>query len=98
LIEKYFDPSAFALPPLGSYGNFGRNVLDAPGGYTLDSSVFRTFRLTEKAHVQFRSEFFNALNHPVLGAPVSSLAAPTAGHILSAGPPRILQFAVKLIY
>ena len=34
----------------------------------------------------------------VPGVPISSLAAPTGGRILSAGPPRILRFAVKLMY
>ena len=80
------------------FGNSGVGIVRGPHYVNLDFNVAKNFPLKEKVSAQLRGEFFNALNHPVLGAPVNSLAAPTAGHILSAGPPRILQFAVKLIY
>jgi hypothetical protein len=36
---------------------------------TLDFAVVRNFSVTEKVKFQFRSEFFNALNHTNLGTP-----------------------------
>jgi len=48
--------------------------------------------------VQFRSEFFNLLNHTNLGAPGTTVNSPSFGVISSALEPRILQFALKLIF
>ena len=33
----------------------------------------RIFRITEKAGLRFRAEFFNILNHPDFGGPINSL-------------------------
>jgi hypothetical protein len=39
----------------------------------------RQFRLTEKAGLRFRAEFFNILNHPNFGNPVNNLSNPLFG-------------------
>jgi outer membrane receptor protein involved in Fe transport len=98
LLQMYFDPSAFALPPAGEFGNVGRNLLTGPGGYNLDASLFRSFQVAEGLRLQFRGELFNALNHANLGSPVSNIGSPTVGRILSASSPRIMQFGLKVIY
>jgi outer membrane receptor protein involved in Fe transport len=98
LLQQYFNPAAFAVPPTGQFGNLGRNVLNGPGGYTFDGSVFRSFQLAERMRLQFRAEFFNALNHANLGSPVANITSATVGRILSASSPRIMQFGLKLIY
>jgi hypothetical protein len=41
---------------------------------------------------------FNALNRANFGIPVADLNNPNFGRILSAGPPRLMQFALKLIF
>ncbi|MDX1983381.1 MAG: TonB-dependent receptor [Bryobacteraceae bacterium] len=98
LIRQYFLPSAYALPPVGSFGNSGRNTLTGPGSYNLDSSLFRMFPLTERMKLQFRAEFFNTLNHANLFNPVSSISAPNVGRIQGASAPRILQFGLRLTF
>jgi hypothetical protein len=98
LLEQYFNPAAFALPANGQFGNAGRNVLNGPGAYYFDASIFRSFALAEGMRLQFRWELFNALNHANLGNPVSNISSPTVGRILSASSPRIMQFGLKLIY
>ena len=98
LIQQYFNPSAFMLPPSGQFGNLGRNTMYGPGRYNLDSSLFRSFRLQERLNLQFRFELFNTLNHANLGGPVSNIGTATVGRILSASDPRILQFGLKLVY
>jgi hypothetical protein len=40
-----------------------------PGFHRLDMSLFKNFRLSERFNMQFRSEFFNILNHPNFNAP-----------------------------
>jgi hypothetical protein len=98
LIAKYFNPAAYALPAVGSFGNSGRNTLIGPGNYNLDASVFKMIPIRESLRLQFRAEFFNALNNPNFSAPVANIGTGTVGSILSATSPRILQFALRLAF
>ena len=104
--NQYFNPNAFVLPPTGTYGNVGRNVLTGPGLAGLDFSVLKTTSLTEKVHVQFRAEFFNLMNRANFGSPnaivfssASSTPAATAGVITNtATTSRQVQFGLKLLF
>ena len=58
----------------------------------------RTLPLGDDVRLQLRAESFNVLNHPNFGLPVADLNSPNFGRILSAGPPRLVQFAFKLIF
>ncbi len=98
LLRQYFNPAAFALPPVGSFGNAGRNILTGPGSYNLDSSMFKMFAITERLKLQFRAEFFNTLNHANLANPVASVSAPQIGRIQGASSPRIMQFGLRMTY
>ena len=51
------------------FGNFGYNVLDAPGQRNVDFGLFKNIPLNERFRLQIRSEFFNALNTPYFGSP-----------------------------
>jgi hypothetical protein len=100
---QWFNPNAFVLPAPGTYGNVGRETLTGPGLADLDLSLFKGFRISEKANVQFRAEFFNILNHPNFGTPnatVFSNGVPSgsAGLITTlATIPRQIQFGLKFI-
>jgi hypothetical protein len=58
----------------------------------------KNFRVTERTSVQFRSEFFNLFNNVNFNQPQTSLNSASVGRITSAGDPRILQFALKLMF
>jgi hypothetical protein len=104
--HQYFNPNAFVLPPTGTYGNVGRNVLTGPGLAGLDFSVLKTTAFSEKFHLQFRAEFFNLLNRANFGSPnavvfssASSTPATTAGVITNtATTSRQIQFGLKLLF
>jgi hypothetical protein len=82
----------------GQFGNEGRNVVRGPGIEDVDLSLFKDFNVSESKRVQFRAECFNTLNHANLGLPVNDLESPAFGQILQAGPPRLFQLALKLIF
>ncbi len=102
----YFDPNAFILPPAGTYGNIGRNVLVGPGLATTDLSLAKSTAASDKLRVQFRAEFFNLFNRANFGTPnavvfTSATAAPspTAGVITSTSTTsRQIQFGLKLLW
>jgi hypothetical protein len=76
---KAFNPAAFAAPPTGQQGDFGRNALRGFGAWQVDVAFQRQFRLTEKMGLRFRGEFFNLFNHPNLGPPDNNLTDPLFG-------------------
>jgi hypothetical protein len=95
-VDEWFNPSAFAVP-VGSYGNFGRNVLRSASVYDADFSVFKNFPVGERFLVSFRAEFFNAFNIQNYGPPNSLIGVAGAGQITSnVLPPRQIQFGLHL--
>jgi hypothetical protein len=112
----WFDTSAFprvtcniaSRPDLCHYGNAGVGIIRDPGQRNLDFSLFKNFNLTERAKLQFRSEFFNAFNTPYFGDPnnigfssINSITpdAPRVGEIRNLRTSlRIVQFALKLFF
>lgn len=70
---KIFNRAAFVAAPVGTQGNFGRNVLRGFGAWQADVGLQRQFQLTERMGLRFRAEFFNIFNHPNFGSPVNLL-------------------------
>jgi len=77
---KIFNEAAFTAPPAGQQGDFGRNVLRGFDAFQGDLAVQRQFEITERLRLNFRSEFFNILNHPDFGSPINSLTTPLFGY------------------
>ena len=72
--------------------------LRAPGAKTFDLGMSRSQRIRERASLQFRAEFFNALNTPQFDAPNGSVTATNFGAITSAGGARQIQLGLRLSY
>jgi hypothetical protein len=102
--NQWFNPQAFSLPQAGTFGNLGRGVFSGPGLAEVDASLFKTTAITERTKLQFRAEFFNALNHANFGTPnatvfSSGATSPSAGLITTtATTSRQIQFGLKLIF
>ena len=56
-------------PPLGQFGNMGRNTFRDSGFKNFDLSIAKNWHFGERVHAQFRAEFFNILNHPNFANP-----------------------------
>jgi hypothetical protein len=98
-ITQWFNPAAFATPPAFTWGTLGRNALNGPRLYNLDFSVSRKFKFGESRELQFRSEFFNGLNHPQFGLPNATANVGGAGTITSTQRAnRQIQFALRFAY
>jgi hypothetical protein len=82
----------------GQFGNAGRNIARGPSYANVDLALVRDFDLLTDTRLQFRAEVFNAFNRANFGIPVADLNSPNFGRILSAGPPRLMQFALKLMF
>jgi hypothetical protein len=65
--------SVMTPPANQTFGNMGRNVFRDSGFRNVDFSVFKTFTLKERYSAQFRVEFFNLFNHPLIANPFGSV-------------------------
>jgi hypothetical protein len=102
-LQAWFNPAAFDNPPIGSNGDTGRNFLRGPGYAKLDLSIAKSFAipygpLRESQKLDFRAEFFNALNHPNFNNPNNGVGGVAFAAIQSAQDPRIMQFTLKYIF
>lgn len=103
--DRYFDPTAFLLQPAGVLGNVGSATQTGPGMFTVDASLMKNFRISERLQLQFRADAFNLFNRPNFGLPNNNLFVAGGARIGSAGligttvtDSRELQFALKLIF
>jgi hypothetical protein len=101
-VDAWLNRSAFqrlnVLTQAGQFGNAGRNIARGPGYTNVDLALVREFRFVRDSRLQVRAEVFNVANHANFGLPVADLNSPSFGRILSAGPPRLMQFAVRLSF
>jgi Carboxypeptidase regulatory-like domain len=97
---QYFDPSAFALPALGEFGNLGHYAVRGPGRDNWNLSLFKSFVFSETrgSRLEFRVETFNTWNHTQFNGVSNNLANGDFGQFTSAFDPRILQFGLKLYF
>jgi len=97
--DRWFDASAFAVPAPFTFGNSAANVLYGPGLVNLDLTVARTFRITERFSLDFRSEFFNLFNDAHFSFPNTVVNTPQAGLISeTSSSARQIQFGLKLVF
>ena len=99
--NQFFDPNQFsnATVPLGSIGNSARTVCCGPGINNFDFSLLKDTGITERSQLQFRAEFFNAFNHAQFQNPDGNISdGNTFGQVVRARDPRLVQFALKLLF
>ena len=95
----YLNKAAFAAAPRTRFGTLGRNAVRGPGQANLDFSLQKRFALSERAGLNFRTEFFNLFNRANFSNPGGSFDSSTFGMISSTNAnARIIQFGLKLTF
>lgn len=100
-VDNFFNNANVQLPtdPTQPFGNAGRNIARAYPLHQMDLGLFKNFNLPrEGMRLQFRSEFFNALNHTNFTAPNSVRSSTAFGTVRGTFQPRQIQFALKLLF
>jgi hypothetical protein len=93
----WFSPSSFASSQPHQFGTCGVGTVRGPGLVGLDMNAEKNFNLTERFKLTFRTDFVNALNHPIFNSPGAGLGG-GLGVVNSSQPGRTIQFALKLFY
>ncbi len=99
MVNNYFAGYAFTTPPASNpFGDAGRNAFRGPGLEQWDLAADKDFHIRERTALQFRSEFFNVLNHTNFGLPTAISTSAAFGTIRTTYPARQIQFALKLMF
>ncbi|MGB9444343.1 MAG: hypothetical protein WBR26_05040, partial [Candidatus Acidiferrum sp.] len=94
-MASWFNPCAFALNPMGTFGDEGNGVLRGPGFQNWDMGLAKNFAIHESMNLQFQLEAFNVFNHPNWGQPnLNWTNGAPLGTITSATSPRITQLSL----
>jgi hypothetical protein len=110
---QYINYNSVALPAIDNasgavqvpFGNLSRNPGRTPALYQTDLDFNKTFSTPKEGlKIEFRSELYNIFNHTNLYLPSTisgtqgAAAVSGGGLITSTFTPRVVQFALKLIY
>ncbi len=98
MVLHYFNTSAFATPPVGVYGNAGRDILSYPNNTSSDFALLKEFVVRKEDRFQFRAEFFNAFNQVNFTAVRNTLTDPRFGQLSGVAPGRQIQFGLKYLW
>ncbi len=108
-LNTYFNRSCISTFPIigddnraTAFGNSGVGIVRGPNQANVDLSVLKQFPIpawTDRTRLEFRGEFFNALNHPQFSDPTLSVTSASFGRILTTSVnPRVIQFALKFAF
>jgi len=75
-INDWFDPTAFAVPAAGRFGNSGLNVLQGPGWNLHHATLLKRFPITEKVSFRIQGMFQNIFNTPHYQFPAANISQP----------------------
>ncbi len=105
--------SVITAPVFGTQGNMGRNIFRGPRFTNWDMSLAKTFRLSERVHLQLRGEVFNILNHAnfdvftmntdlsapdTVGTVVFTPDVAASNPVIGSGGSRHIQLAGKIVW
>jgi trimeric autotransporter adhesin len=60
----FLNPEAYTAPLPGQWGNAGRNSITGPAQFSMNASMGRTFRLSDRLTADLRIDATNPINHP----------------------------------
>ncbi len=104
-LNQWFNKDAFSIPTDYTFGNVSRTLPDVlgPGMCTVDTSLFKNFRIAERKRIEFRAEAFNLMNAPTFDVPGRTIGSATFGVVTATqsttlAHPRNMQFALRLVF
>jgi len=97
---RWFNTGAFAVAPVFTLGSASRNPVRGPSYKNVDLAISRRIPMPMRSGtaLELRAEAFNLLNTPPFANPGATLGTTTFGVISSAGDPRVVQLAAKLLF
>jgi hypothetical protein len=92
----FFNLAAFTVPATGTFGNAGRDTIPGIPYFSLNASLFRSFRIDDKRRIEFRIDSINPLNHPYITGINTTVNSIQYGLPTNAGAMRSATATVRL--
>jgi hypothetical protein len=73
-INRWFDPTAFAAPPIGRFGNAAKGVIKGPHVNVWHAGFFKSFNFTENVRLRWELTATNFFNHPNYNNPATNIS------------------------
>lgn len=94
----YFNTSNISDSALGTFGNLPHALCCGPAISNTDMVIAKKTKIGERFDTEFRTEFFNLWNHTQFENPDGNFSDSTFGQVLRVRDPRVLQFALKVLF
>jgi outer membrane receptor protein involved in Fe transport len=91
-------PSSACAQQLGTYGNTPHALCCGPALSNTDLVVAKKTPINERFSTEFRAEFYNLFNHTEFENPDGNFTNSTFGLVTKARDPRVMQFALKVLF
>ena len=75
-VNRWFDASAFRVPPAGRFGNSGVNILEGPRLNVHHFSLLKSFKLTDRVRLVYQAMITDIFNHPNFDFPNNNISVP----------------------
>ena len=93
---QFLNPAAYTAPRAGAWGTAGRNSIEGPDTFSLNSSMSRTFRTVKNSNLDVRLDATNILNRGVFSSWNSVVNSTTFGLPASVKPMRSVQITARM--
>jgi hypothetical protein len=100
-IQEWYDPTAFAQPAAGTFGDVHRNSLYGPSFLLANLAVGKTFHVYERVNFEVRASANNFINHPNFDLPnavVGGGNTPSITNTAVNGGPRTMQLYGRISF
>jgi hypothetical protein len=95
--DAWFNTSAFSANTAGVWGTATRGMIIGPAYFNVDVALSRNVTVFG-AKLEARVEAFNVFNRTQYDNPIVEYTSTNFGKVITAMDPRILQFAVKVVF
>ncbi len=92
----FLNQAAFTAPATGQWGNAGRDSITGPDEFTMNASLARTFRLSDKLNLDARIDATNAINHVTYSGWNTAVTSPQFGLPTAANSMRSVQTTFRV--
>jgi hypothetical protein len=103
--KQWFDTSVFTAPTPAwaggvnqGFGNARKDAVVGPGRANFNTSLYKSFAITERAHFDLRFESFNTFNHTQFNGVGNGFGNGNFGQVTSTWDPRTLELGGKFVF
>jgi hypothetical protein len=97
--DPYFNPAAFTTPPVGEFGDAGRDTIPGPFRVSFNTALNRAFRFGDtRRQLQLRLSATNALNHVAITSFGTTVNAANYGLPTAASATRTVQLLMRFSF